>query len=129
MRQRVRAGASRFAGHLEERSFTDDRAGADLCDVLSVDVHGEHAVEHEVELVAPGALLDSVSSGSSARRSGIVFPAISSREISRSRALSAVVTKASDSSSPHGVRSLCACRYQALKSIVPDFAPRFPSWS
>ena len=38
-------------------------------------------------------------------------------------------TNGSDSSSPHGVCSPWASRYQVLKSIVPAFCTSRPSWS
>ena len=85
---------------LEERPLADDRARPDLGDLVAVDVDDENAVEDEIQLVPGPPCSTSVSSGSSARRSGIDLPASSSREISRSSALSAAVTNASDSSSP-----------------------------
>ena len=59
-------------------------------------------------ILAPGALLASESSNASLA------------------SLSATDTNAADSSSPHGVRSPCALRDQALKSTVPALATSSP---
>jgi hypothetical protein len=48
-RQRVRA--LRVAP--ERRSLTDDGARAELADLVAVDLRDQHAVEDEVQLVAP----------------------------------------------------------------------------
>ena len=96
--------------------------GADLRDLLAVDVDREHPVQDEVELAAAAAPRStSVSSGSSRRRSGIRLPAMSSRETS-ARARLSRRHEGSGLLVAQGVCSPCASRYQVLKSIVPDFA-------
>ena len=100
----------------------------DLGNRFAVDLHGEHAVEDEVELVAGSALLHECLAGSSVRRSVIILPAISSREISSFERARGRDERVGLLVAPWS-RPACASRYQALKSIVPDFATRFPSVS
>ena len=55
---RPRADRRCSGAALEERLLADDRARPDLGDLLAFDLHYEHAIEDEVEVVAGSPLLD-----------------------------------------------------------------------
>ena len=99
--------------------LADDRAGADSAtsspSTSTTERRPAAGTTRRPRLPARPASRRRRASAASATR-----PTSAARQVPLER-LSAAVTNASDSSSPHGVRSPCDSRYHVLKSIVPAF--------
>ena len=76
---------------------------------------------------APGSPWRTSTSPAFTRRIvGLAAPCISCTDSSRSSAVSTAVTRAVESSSPHGVCRPNDLRYQSAKSVRPDLCESAP---
>ena len=114
---------------LEKRPLAYHGPWSDLGHPLTVDIDLQHAIEHQVELVAGLPLLREQVSRCSRLRPGFSPPRMMLRDNSRSSADSPLVTTAGEFSWPHVLCVPYAVAYQSRKSVSPDLATRCPVWS